>query len=120
LVLLLLAPELSGCHVADRGFFAPHGPVAAVDAHLFVIVVMVMAIVVVPVFILTPWFAWRYRLSNKASPHQPKWDFSWPLEVLIWGVPASIVTSLGIILWHDTHRLGPYRPIASSVPPLKV
>jgi cytochrome o ubiquinol oxidase subunit 2 len=120
LVLLLLAPELTGCHPADRGFFAPHGPVAGADAHLFVIVVMVMAIVVVPVFILTPWFAWRYRLSNKASPYRPKWDFSWPLEVLIWGVPAAIVTSLGIILWQDTHRLDPFRPIASSVAPLEV
>ena len=58
--LLLLAPALTGCHFADRGFFAPQGPVAAADAHLFVFVVMVMAIVVVPVFILTPWFAWRY------------------------------------------------------------
>jgi hypothetical protein len=44
LALLLLAPALAGCHSADLGFFAPNGPVAAADAHLFVIVVMVMAI----------------------------------------------------------------------------
>ncbi len=60
---------------------------------------MLMAIVVVPVFILTPLFAWRYRLGNAASPYRPKWDFSWPLEVLIWGVPTAIVISLGVILW---------------------
>lgn len=120
LPLLLLAPALTGCHFAGLGFFAPRGPVAAADAHLFVIVVTVMAIVVVPVFILTPWFAWRYRLSNKASPYRPKWDFSWTLEVLIWGVPAAIVIGLGIILWRDTHRLDPYRSIASSVSPLEV
>ena len=117
---LLLAFPLAGCHSADRGFFAPRGPVAAADAHLFVVVAMLMAIVVVPVFILTPLFAWRYRLGNAASPYRPKWDFSWPLEVLIWGVPTAIVISLGIILWRDTHRLDPYRPIASSVPPLQV
>jgi cytochrome o ubiquinol oxidase subunit 2 len=120
LALLLLAPALTGCDHPDRGFFAPHGPVAAADAHLFVVVVIVMAIVVVPVFIATPWFAWRYRLSNVTSAYRPKWDFSWPLELLIWGVPAAIVITLGVILWRDTHRLDPYRPIASNVPPLQV
>ena len=111
--MLLLAPALTGCDFPDRGFFAPHGPVAAADAHLFFVVVTVMAIVVVPVFILTPWFAWRYRLGNAASPYRPNWDFSWPLEVLIWVLPTAIVIGLGFMLWRYTHALDPYRPIAS-------
>ena len=87
---------------------------------MFIVIVLVMAIVVVPVFVLAPWFAWRYRLGNRASAYRPKWSFSWTLEAFIWGIPAAIVITLGVNLWSETHRLDPYRPIASALPALEV
>jgi cytochrome o ubiquinol oxidase subunit 2 len=115
-----LALLLAGCHVADMGFLAPRGPIAAEDRHLFIIVLLLMAIVVVPVLILAPLVAWRYRLGNRTAAYRPTWDFSWPLEVMIWGVPVAIVAALGVPLWRETHLLDPYRPIASGAPPLEV
>ena len=51
------------------------------------------------------------RLSNTRSAYRPQWGFNWPLEGLIWLPPIGIVVVLGVHLWHDTHRLDPYKPL---------
>jgi len=97
----------------------PHGPIAAAQrVHFFEIIVMLL-IVVAPVLLVTPWFAWRYRYGGSAR-YTPKWSFSWPLEIAIWGIPFAIVIVLAVWLWENTHALDPYRPIASTEPPVRV
>ena len=102
---------LSGCGVLDRGFLSPGGPVAAATRSEFLIVCLVMLFVIGPVLLLAPLFAWHYRLSNTRSAYRPRWAFSWPLEVLIWIPPSLIVIGLAVLLWRDTHRLDPYKPL---------
>jgi cytochrome o ubiquinol oxidase subunit 2 len=119
-VFCLFSSEKKTFLPAAFGLFTPAGPITGEDRHMFIVILLIMAIVVVPVFVLTPWFAWRYRLGNRASAYRPKWSFSWTLEAFIWGIPAVIVITLGINLWRETHRLDPYRPIASALPPLEV
>jgi cytochrome o ubiquinol oxidase subunit 2 len=111
---------LSGCDALKLGVMNHAGPITASQWHLYVIVGIVLVFVAGPVLLLTPLVAWHYRLSNKNSAFRPKWDFSWPLEGLIWIPPAGIVIGLGIVLWHYTHALDPYRPIASDQPTLEV
>jgi len=96
------------------------GPVAAEQRHVYVIVAIVLAFVAAPVWLLTPIMAWHYRRSNRESAYKPKWNFAWPLEGLIWIPPLAIVAGLGFLLWGSTHRLDPYRRIASSQPPVRV
>ena len=72
------------------------------------------------VLLLAPVIAWHYRLSNKHNHFRPNWNFSWWIEGLIWVPPAGIVIGLSFLLWHATHRLDPYRPLASTQPPLDV
>ena len=118
---LLSLVLLAGCHGLGLGsFLHPKGPVAAEDRELFMITVALMLIVVVPVFVLTPLLAWRYRLGNPRAAYRPRWDFSKPLEILVWGLPVVIVIALGIVTWRQTHRLDPYRPISSAAVPLRV
>ncbi|RYD28169.1 MAG: cytochrome ubiquinol oxidase subunit II [Lysobacteraceae bacterium] len=111
---------LAGCDVLRLGVANHAGPVADSQWHLYLIVGAVLLFVAGPVLILTPIMAWHYRLSNKDSAFKPKWDFSWPLEALIWLPPAGIVIGLAVVLWTYTHDLDPYRPIASPAPPLEV
>lgn len=111
---------LAGCDVLKLGVANHAGPVANGQWHLYLIVGAVLLFVAGPVLILTPIMAWHYRLSNKDSAFKPKWDFSWPLEALIWLPPAGIVIGLAVVLWTYTHDLDPYRPIASAGPPLEV
>lgn len=91
---------------------------AAQRVHFFEIIVMLL-IVVAPVLLVTPWFAWRYRYGGSAR-YTPKWSFSWPLEMAIWGIPFAIVIVLAVWLWDNAHALDPYRPLPSTEPPLRV
>lgn len=63
------------------------------------------------VLFLLPLFAWHYRLSNTHSAYRPQWVFSWTLEGLIWIPPTLIVIGLSVLLWRDTHRLDPSKPL---------
>ena len=109
LILLCLLP--GGCAALGRGFLSPAGPVAAATRHEFLIVCLVMLFVIGPVLLLTPLFAWHYRMSNTRSAYRPQWGFNWPLEGFIWIPPTLIVVGLAVYLWQDTHRLDPYKPL---------
>ena len=111
---------LSGCAAFSRGFMAPGGPVASAERHEFFVVGAVMLLVIGPVLLLTPLIAFHYRLSNTKHAFRPQWGFSWILEGLIWIPPTVIVIVLGVFLVGSTVRLDPYRPIASTLPPLQV
>jgi cytochrome o ubiquinol oxidase subunit 2 len=103
-----------------HGFFRPGGPIAAEDRNLLIITVLLMLIVVVPVFVFTPWLAWRYRRGRTDADYRPNWDSSGRLEYLVWGVPAMIVIALGILAGIQTHQLDPYRSIPAPEPPLEI
>lgn len=107
----LLLLFLAGCDVLDRGFLSPAGPVASATRHEFLVVCLILLFIIAPVLLLTPLFAWYYRLSNTRSVYRPQWGFSWPLEGLIWIPPTLIVVGLAVLLWRDTHRLDPYKPL---------
>ena len=119
LIALALSP-LGGCAILDHGMLGAAGPVAEQTRSLFLTVCLILLFVVGPVLVLTPIFAWHYRLSNTKSAYRPQWGFNWPLEGLIWIPPVVIVVILAVFLWRDTHRLDPYKPLASTLPPVEV
>ena len=41
-------------------------------------------------------------------------------EIRFWAIPAAIIAVIAVINWQSTHALDPYKPIASSVPPLTI
>ena len=112
--------SLAGCTPFHHGFLAAAGPVADHQRHLFIVVCLVMLFVIGPVLLLTPLFAWHYRLANTKSAYRPQWAFSWSLEGLIWIPPSVIVIFLAFFLWRYTHELDPYKPLPSALPPTEV
>ncbi|MGH8234482.1 MAG: cytochrome o ubiquinol oxidase subunit II [Rhodanobacteraceae bacterium] len=81
----------------------------------------IMAILVAgPIFLVLPFFAWRYRYGNKSARYTPKWEFSRLLEIMSWGGPIVIVAVLAFFVWRDSHKLDPYKPLASNQPALRV
>lgn len=113
-------PAFAPSHTAPAlSFLVPHGPIAAAQRFHFLEIVAMLLIVAVPVLVVAPLFAWRYRHGG-AARYAPKWSFSWPLEIAVWGIPLAIVAVLAVWLWEDTHALDPYAPLASSQPPLRI
>jgi cytochrome o ubiquinol oxidase subunit 2 len=105
---------------ANDGFLNPAGPIASALRDHFIFILLTMTIVIVPLFIALPWALWRYRIGNTRANYKPDWEFSLPLESLIWGLPIVIVAILGWKLWEQSFQLDPYKPIASAQEPLEV
>jgi cytochrome o ubiquinol oxidase subunit 2 len=102
-------------------FLNPQGPVASIQRTHFLEMVALLAIfVALPIFVLIPWFAWRYRYGAKSSRYTPKWAFSGILEVAAWSGPVVIVALLAVLVWRSTHALDPYKPLTSDTPALRV
>lgn len=90
---------------------SPSGDVAAQQADLIIWSTLLMLLIIVPVIILTLFFAWRYRESNTKATYAPDWDHSTVLELVIWSAPLIIIIALGALTWVTTHQLDPYRPL---------
>jgi cytochrome o ubiquinol oxidase subunit 2 len=103
---LLLLAALSGCNTVVMN---PSGDIAKQQADLITVSVLLMLIIIIPVMLLTVFFAWKYRKSANAR-YEPDWDHSTKLELVIWGAPLLII-ALGLITWISTHKLDPYRPL---------
>lgn len=115
--LAALALLVGGC---DRlVVLNPKGPIASAERGLMIDAFTVMMVVVVPVIVMALLFALRYRAGHK-RPYEPNWDYSPRIDAFVWLVPALIVIAVAVLVWRSTHKLDPYRPIASDKPPLDV
>jgi len=110
----------SACDLRHSAVLDPKGPIALAERDLLFDAFCVMMVVIVPIIILTLVFAWRYRASNTGATYTPKWAESGRLDAFVWLVPALIVVAVAVLVWRSTHKLDPYREIASATPPLDV
>ena len=108
-----LALLTSGCGLTEAPILNPKGPIALAERDILFRALAIMMIVVIPVFAMTFWFAWRYRASNNSSRYELDWA-SAKVDAVIWVVPALIVISLGVHVWLYTHELDPYKPLQPS------
>jgi len=112
----VLALALSGC----GGVLDPRGPIGASEKLILIDSMTVMLTIVVPVIVATLVFAWWFRASNTRAIYRPNWDFSGALEIIIWAIPALVITFLGGIAWFGSQSLDPFRPLDSPVRPVEV
>ena len=112
-----MAALLSGCHLT---VLDPKGQVAADEKSLIITATLLMLVVVIPVILLTLYFAWKYRESNTAATYMPNWSYSHRIEAVVWAVPCAIILVLGFITWKSTHELDPYKPLESKVKPITI
>ena len=97
----------------------PKGPIADAERGLMIDAFTVMMLLVVPIIVMAFWFAWRYRARGNAR-YEPTWAYSAKVDAVVWLLPALIVIAVAVLLWRSTHKLDPYREIASANPPLDV
>ena len=115
----LTAMSLSGCKMAVMD---PMGPIGAQEKDLILLSTSLMLLVVIPVILMTLWFGWRYRASNRKATYAPEWEHSTRIEAVVWAIPCLIILGLATITWISTHQLDPYKPLttASKARPVEV
>jgi len=112
--LAAMAFLLSGCSV-NMGVLDPKGTIAKQQLDLMIIASILCLIVLVPVLVLTFWFAWRYRQkAHNDAAYKPNWSHSGKIETVMWGVPIVIILILAIVTVQYSHKLEPSKPIESD------
>jgi cytochrome o ubiquinol oxidase subunit 2 len=96
------------------------GSVGNDERHLIVLSTLLMLIVVVPVYFLTFFIAWKYRAENKSARYEPNTDGNRKLEFTWWAVPGIIILILSVVTWNSSHKLDPFRPISGDRPTMQV
>jgi cytochrome o ubiquinol oxidase subunit 2 len=112
----ILALPLAGC----GGVLDPRGPVGASARLILIDSVAIMLVIVIPVIIATIAFAWWFRASNSRATYRPDWAFSGQLELIVWAIPALVITFLGGIAWFGSHALDPFRPLEAKTAPIEI
>jgi cytochrome o ubiquinol oxidase subunit II len=118
-LLLGLLVAVTSAHADGLLTLEPQGPIADRERELIMVTFGLMLLVVIPVFAMTTWFAWRYRAGNTRAVYSPEWS-SFRVDLVVWLVPTLIVAVLATLTWIYTHRLNPYKPIDTTVAPLEV
>ncbi|MDP5057609.1 MAG: ubiquinol oxidase subunit II [Marinomonas hwangdonensis] len=98
---------LAGC---QGGVLDPKGQIGIEQKQLIIVATLLMLIVVIPVIVMTLYFAWKYR-EGRDEIYEPKWSHSTKIETIVWSVPIVIVIILAVITWKSTHALDPYKPL---------
>lgn len=114
-----VAFAISGCTVETMPVAFPEGPIALAERDLLFRALAIMMIVVIPVFVMAFWFAWRYRAGSQKAHYEPNW-MSNTVDAIVWVIPALIVLSIGIHVWIFTHALDPYKPLDPNKTPLEI
>lgn len=98
----------------------PQGEVADKERDLIIFGTVLSLIIVIPVFTMTFWIAWKYREGNKKAKYQPDWDHSRLFESIWWGVPLILIIILSVVTWKSSHDLDPFKPLQAEGKPLRV
>lgn len=108
-------------HDKNVAVLQPAGQVADKSRNLMRLWAILSIFVLVPVFTLAIFIAWRYRETNpRPKKYQPDWDRSRKLEGLWWGGPSVLILIMSVVTWVSSHTMDPYRPLVSTKKPLTV
>lgn len=98
----------------------PKGMIAREERDLMITATLLMLIVVIPVFVLTIFIAWKYRAGNTKARYTPDWDHHPVAEFTWWAIPTVIIIGLALVTWRSSHELDPFKPLSSTNPPMTI
>lgn len=104
----------------DIAVLNPKGMIGEKESDLIITASLLMLIIVVPVLILTGFFAWRYREENVKAKHAPDWEHNYIAEYCWWGIPFVIIVILAVITWKSSYELNPFKPLETDKKPVTI
>lgn len=117
LFFILLMQPLSILQYKDYiAVLFPAGLIGDEQLRLLLILQAVMLFVIIPVYLLTFIFSWKYRAYNPKHEYDPDLvDNVWA-EIIWWGLPLVLTIYIAFITTEYTYRLDPFKPIQSDRP----
>lgn len=116
-IFLLLGWYLSSQNVQVLN---PKGEIGLQQRNLMIFTAILSIVVIVPVFSIAIFIAFKYREDNPKSKYTPDWDSNKTIESIWWGIPIVLIIIIAAVTWITTHSLDPYKPIDSDKNPLTI
>ncbi len=121
LLLTLLLQPLEVFHFQGHiDVLFPKGMIALEQRNLLFIIQALMLFVIVPVYILTFVFSWKYRADNPKGVYDPDLTDNVLAEYVWWGIPLVFTLAISVLTWIKTYELDPYKPILSDKKPIEI
>lgn len=114
LVTLIMQP-LTVIHFREYiDILFPTGMIAVKERNLLLIIQILMLFIIIPVYILTFVFSWKYSAGNPKGKYDPDLVDNRLAEYIWWGVPLVMTIIVSVLTWVRTHQLDPFKPIESD------
>lgn len=115
LLLILIMQPLQVFHFREYiAILFPKGLIALEERNLMFIIQALMLLVIIPVYILTFIFSWRYSSTNPKGKYDPDLVDNYFAEAVWWSIPLVITLIIGVLTWVKTYELDPFKPIESD------
>ncbi len=92
----------------------PAGLIGVEQRNLLLIIQALMLLVIIPVYILTFVFSWKYSALNPKGKYDPDLVDNKIAEFIWWGFPIVMTLIVCVLTWIKTKELDPFRPIESN------
>lgn len=120
LVVLIMQP-VSVFHFGDLiDVLFPKGWVAVEERNLLLVVQALMLIIIIPVYVLTFLFSWKYSAQNPKGVYDPDLVDNKLAEYIWWGLPLVMTAIVCALIWMKTEQLDPFKPLESDKKPLTI
>lgn len=114
LAVLVMQP-LTIAHFGDYiDVLFPTGIIALEERNILFIIQALMLLIIIPVYILTFVFSWKYSAQNPKGKYDPDLVDNRLAEYIWWGLPLVMTTIVCILTWIKTEQLDPFKPIVSD------
>lgn len=115
LLIILLMQPLTIIHFREYiDVLFPAGLIAFKERNLLLIIQVLMLLIIIPVYILTFVFSWKYSATNPKGKYDPDLVDNVVAEYIWWGVPLIMTIIVSVLTWVKTHELDPFKPIVSD------
>lgn len=92
----------------------PKGIIGLEQRNLLLIIQAIMLLVVIPVYIFTFIFSWKYSAQNENANYDPDLVDNRIAEYFWWGIPTVLTIVIGVLTYIKTAELDPYKPIVNG------
>jgi cytochrome o ubiquinol oxidase subunit 2 len=99
---------------------APKGRVGLEERNLLLILQAIMLLIVIPVYLFTFIFSWKYNAQNPKGKYDPDLVDNRVAEWFWWGIPTVLTILISILTYIKTDELDPYKPLVSDKPHMTV
>lgn len=114
LLIFLVMQPLEVIHFIDYiAILAPKGAIGLEERNLLLIIQAIMLLVVIPVYLFTFIFSWKYSSQGKGK-YDPDLVDNKVAEWFWWGIPTLLTGAICVLTYYKTDQLDPYKPIASD------